>query len=102
MTPGADPARARVVAGLALLGGWPAARIAGAFDGGRHAPPRLDAAETALAAALAGQALDHPAQPERIRLEVPAWLEPGLRAAFGDRFEAELVALMVQAPLDLR
>ena len=100
--PPADPARARIVAGLALLDGWPAARIAGAFDGGRHAPPPLDPAETVLAATLAGQTLDHPAQPERIRLELPAWLEPALRAAFADRFAAELAALMVEAPLDLR
>jgi 16S rRNA (cytosine967-C5)-methyltransferase len=98
----ADLERGRVIAALVLLEGWSTDRVAGAFDGGQYRPPRLSDDERALARALEGHSIEHPGQPAPVRLEFPAWLEPGLREAFGDRMEAELAALMVEAPLDLR
>lgn len=97
-----DASRARVIAALTLIDGWSADRVAGAFDGGRYRPPVLDRAEKALAKALAGQALDRPDQPLWVRQEFPEWLEGDLRVAFGSRLEAEMAALMAEAPLDLR
>lgn len=97
-----DAERARLIAGLALLEGWSADRVAGAFDGGQYRPPRLAEPERALARALEGHTIGHPAQPAAVRLEFPAWLEPAFRAAFGPAMESELAALMVEAPLDLR
>jgi 16S rRNA (cytosine967-C5)-methyltransferase len=98
----ADRERARAIAALTLLEGWTADRIAGAFDGGQYRPARLTAEERALARALEGGTIDGADQPLAIRLEFPAWLEPAFRDAFADRLTAELAALMVEAPLDLR
>ena len=94
--------RARMIAALALLEGWSADRVAGAFDGGRYRPARLNPAERRLAEALAGQDIAHPDQPRWVRLEFPEWLEPALEAALGSRFEAEMAALIAEAPVDLR
>ncbi len=94
--------RALMIAGLALLDGWSADRIAGSFDGGRYRPAPLNHEERMLARALEGQALAHPGQPRHVRLEYPEWLEPKLVAAFGARLEPEMAALMAEAPLDLR
>ena len=74
-----------MIAALALMDGWSADRIAGSFDGGQYRPASADAGERALAQALQGESLDHPEQPLPVRHEFPAWLEPELRAAFGDR-----------------
>jgi 16S rRNA (cytosine967-C5)-methyltransferase len=40
--------------------------------------------------------------PAAVRLEVPDWVEKLLRARFGEALEAEMVAMGVPAPLDLR
>jgi 16S rRNA (cytosine967-C5)-methyltransferase len=98
----ADRDRLRMIAGLALIDGWNADRIAGSFDGGRYHAAPLSAEERNLARALQGQAIEHPEQPEWVRLEYPEWLTPRLRETFGPRFEAEMAALMREAPLDLR
>lgn len=98
----AETERGRMIAALALLEGWSFDRVAGAFDGGQYRPARLSESERALARALEGHTIEHPAQPAPVRLEFPAWLEPAFRDAFGDRMETELAALMVEAPLDLR
>ncbi len=100
LNPGGD--RLRVIAGLAILDGWPADRIAGAFDGGPYRPARLGRHETEAAHKLAGKSIGHPEQPAWVRLEVPPWLEHQLRNLFGPRLEAEAAALGVEAPLDLR
>jgi 16S rRNA (cytosine967-C5)-methyltransferase len=100
--PPADPERARMIAALALLEGWSADRVAGAFDGGQYRPARLTEAERGLARALEGHSIEHPAQPAPVRLEFPGWMEPAFRDAFGGAMEHELAALMVEAPLDLR
>jgi 16S rRNA (cytosine967-C5)-methyltransferase len=94
--------RTLTIAALALIEGWDADRIAGSFDGGRYRPAPLSREERALARALEGQAIAHPEQPRAVRLEYPEWLEPKLAQAFGARLEAEMAALMAEAPLDLR
>ncbi len=94
--------RARVVASLALIEGWPAERIAGVFDGGRYCPAPLAHAERALAAALQGQAIEHRDQPRWVHHEYPSWLDRDLADVFGDRLDAEMAALMREAALDLR
>jgi 16S rRNA (cytosine967-C5)-methyltransferase len=43
-----------------------------------------------------------PAEPRATASAIPAWLEPALKARFGDRVEAEAEALAARAPLDLR
>ncbi len=55
------------------------------FDGSPHAPAAMEADEPQAAPGL-----------------VPAWLEPALKARFGDHLEAEAAALIERAPLDLR
>jgi 16S rRNA (cytosine967-C5)-methyltransferase len=94
--------RLRMIAALAILEGWSADRIAGAFDGGQYRPARLSRHETEVAHKLAGKSIGHPEQPAWVRLEVPPWLEHQLRNLFGSQLEAEAAALGVEAPLDLR
>src|SRR5262245_33806125 len=94
--------RWRTIAALALLEGWSADRIAGAFDGGQYRPPPLERREREAAQKLAGQRIDHADQSAWVRLEYPQWLEHQLRNLLGPRFENEMAALGVEAPLDLR
>jgi 16S rRNA (cytosine967-C5)-methyltransferase len=94
--------RARMIARMALVEGWSADRIAGAFDGGQYRPGTLDTTEKRVAKALEGQSLDDPAAPLWVRLEFPEWCEPRLRRAFGERLEAEMTAAMGEAATDLR
>lgn len=90
--------RQRVMADLALTGG----DLAALFGQGPHAPAALDADEAEIAANLAGQSIDHPAQAPVTRLELPHWLDEPLRAAWGGAFEAEGRALATSGPVDLR
>ena len=60
------------------------------------------AAPADLVAALVGAPLAAPDMPEAVRCEVPDWLLPELREAFGDDLVAEFDALNVPAPVDLR
>jgi len=94
--------RLRMIAALAILEGWSADRTAGAFDGGQYRPARLSRHETEVAHKLAGKSIDHPDQPNWVRLEYPQWLDHQLRNLLGPRFDAEMAALGVEAPLDLR
>jgi len=102
ITGGEATPRRRVVAGLILADGLGLAEAAALFSGQGYAPPTLDAAETTLAAALVEQPLDHPAMPAPVLMEHPDWLEGSLRRAFGPALKAELTALNVPAPLDVR
>ncbi len=94
--------RQRIIALLVLTQEADLARLGELFDGKRYAPALLDEAEAALAQRLAGQPLDHPDQPAFVRGNYPEWLEPMLRARFGDRLEAEMAALNAPASFDLR
>ncbi|TPE61073.1 RsmB/NOP family class I SAM-dependent RNA methyltransferase [Sandaracinobacter neustonicus] len=78
----------RPYSGRAALIGWleaDAPEQLALFDGSAHAPSPVEPYETRAKAALA-----------------PLWLEPAMRARFGDAFEAEALALGARAPLDLR
>ena len=70
------PDRERTIAALALLDGWTADRIAGSFDGGRYHPATLAPEERKLARALERQPIDHPDQPDWVRLEYPGMAGP--------------------------
>jgi len=94
--------RLLIVAALALLDGWSADRIAGAFDGGQYRPPPLEAREREVARKLVGRKIDDREQPTWVRLEYPQWLEHQLRNLFGAGLETEMLALGGEAPLDLR
>jgi 16S rRNA (cytosine967-C5)-methyltransferase len=99
---GAASDRWRMIAALALLEGWTADRIATAFDGGQYRPQPLDRREREAAHKLEGKSIDHPDQPNWVRREYPQWLDHQLRNLLGPRFDAEMAALGVEAPLDLR
>jgi 16S rRNA (cytosine967-C5)-methyltransferase len=62
----------------------------------------LSADEAALAESLTGRPLRHEAQPPWVRCEAPEWLYPRFVEAFGAGAEAELLALIPPAPVDLR
>ncbi|HTW68354.1 MAG TPA: RsmB/NOP family class I SAM-dependent RNA methyltransferase [Acetobacteraceae bacterium] len=91
-----------LVAASLLLQATPLSAIATLFSGGRFAPAPLDAAEQAVLRPLEGHTIDHPAMPDAVRLEVPDWLYPRLAVRFGTATRAELAALLLPAPLDLR
>jgi 16S rRNA (cytosine967-C5)-methyltransferase len=94
--------RARMIARMALIEGWSADRIAGAFDGGQYRPPTLDQTEKRIAKALEGQPLADPAAPLWVKLEFPEWCEPRLKRAFGRRLEPEMRAALDEAATDIR
>src|SRR6185312_239320 len=58
--------------------------------------------ESEAAHKLAGKSIDHPDQPNWVRREYPQWLDHQLRNLLGPRFDTEMAALGVEAPLDLR
>ena len=101
---GLDPesGRHRMLAHLVLVEGLAVSAVVALFDGGRYAPAALSDDEAAAVTALEGQALEHPEQPDWVRLECPEWLLPAFQDAFGMKVEAELRALIAEAPLDLR
>ena len=94
--------RAAVLAWLALVEGRPPAAIGELFGGGRGSPAPLSEAERALLGALRGRTVEHPAMPEDVRLECPAWAAEPLRRRFGPAFAREMAACLAPAPLDLR
>lgn len=96
-----DP-RLRVLVHLALFEGREIAAIRRVFTGRSGAPAPLGGREAAMIEALAGKAPLDEHIPAAIRHGVPEWIEPHLRAAFGDRFVIEMSALAENAPLDLR
>ena len=94
---GADTPRAIVLGALSTARGLDAAAIAAICTGDAHAPEALSEAETS---ALSGRDLDD--APAHVRGDFPEWLEPSLRAVFGDMLVVEMQAMAERAPLDLR
>ncbi len=94
--------RGLTIAHLALVEQMSVAALTERFCGGRFGPAPLEAAELRLTRAVEGHTVDHPAMPRPVRTECPDWAAAPLQAAFGDRFEVELAALLDPAPLDLR
>ena len=96
-----DDARLLIAAAM-LLEGLPLARLDTLYNGSPHSPRPLAEAEHAVLRPLEGASRLHPRMPDDVRLEVPAWILPRLRERFGNDTEAELAALLAEAPLDLR
>ena len=100
---GDAPQSARLlVAASLLLEGWSKSGVQQAFSGGQFAAAPLDRTEAAAVTKIEGHTLDHPAMPDAVRLEIPDWLLPHLVARFGTSLPAEMAALALPAPLDLR
>jgi len=99
-----QPAEARLlmIAHLLLAEGWAAPKLAGHFTGDRFAPEALTKDEIDLVRRFAGRTLVDPTMPEDVRLNLPGWALPGLRARFGDALPEEAAAMETAAPLDLR
>ncbi|MEO0392056.1 MAG: RsmB/NOP family class I SAM-dependent RNA methyltransferase [Pseudomonadota bacterium] len=91
---GGEPHNTRQLA-LAHLG----ADAAPLFDGSSHAPAPMDEIEQALIEKLADL---HDDIPEEARLGVPDWAVTGLKASFGDSWQAEALASQTPASVDLR
>jgi 16S rRNA (cytosine967-C5)-methyltransferase len=91
-----------LVAASLLLEGWVFAGLMQSYSGGRFAPAPLSLAEQQVLRDVEGHTLDHPDMPDGVRFEVPDWLLPMLRTRFGRELGAEMTALAVPAPLDLR
>jgi 16S rRNA (cytosine967-C5)-methyltransferase len=99
---GAPPTPRLLIAASLLLEGWTQEGIGQSFSGGKFAPDRLDAEEARALRGIAGHTLDHPDMPEAVRLEIPEWVLPSLRARFGAALADEMEAMLTPAPLDLR
>ncbi|HKU94095.1 MAG TPA: RsmB/NOP family class I SAM-dependent RNA methyltransferase [Vineibacter sp.] len=94
--------RMRVFADGVLNDGLVVDRMEKTIDAGRYRPASLTDIERATLKRLEGHTLDHPDQSRATRLNIPAWVEPHLDAAFGATFEREVAALGEPAPVDLR
>jgi 16S rRNA (cytosine967-C5)-methyltransferase len=91
-----------LVAASLLTEGWTLAGVAETFSGDRFAPAGLERNEYNALRRVEGQGLDHPEMPEAVRFELPDWLYPRMLARFGADLPAEMAALGLAAPLDLR
>ncbi|MBL8675680.1 MAG: RsmB/NOP family class I SAM-dependent RNA methyltransferase [Rhodospirillales bacterium] len=99
---GAPSARMRVFADGVLTEGLQVDRMEKTIDVGLYRAPSLTEKERATLRRLEGHTLDHPKQPDHVRLNLPEWIAPHFAKAFGDRFEPEVRALDEAAPVDLR
>jgi 16S rRNA (cytosine967-C5)-methyltransferase len=100
---GAAPTpRLVMVAHLLLAERWTPAQLAGHFTGDRFAPSPFAEGEVDLVRRLTGTKLLLPDMPDGVRLNLPAWAQPGLAARFGARLAEEAAAMDTTAPLDLR
>ena len=95
-------ARALLIAETMLAGGRRSEATLALFEGVKFGPAPLSEAERKLIRALDSHTLDTPQQGEAVRGEVPDWAAAALRATLGDRFQAEMAAMLEEAPLDLR
>lgn len=97
-----DTPRNRILAWVTLGEGADEKRIDELFDGSQYAPDILNEAEQSFVKKLIGQPLDHKDMPESIRVECPPEHEETLKNMFGDAFADEMLAMLDNAPLDLR
>lgn len=95
----ADSPRLLALAASHLIDSKPLDELAALCTGDNHAPHPLSEQETLSLSAARRPGLSSPAH---IRCNYPAWLEEELAAAFGDRLEIEMAALLERAPTDLR
>ncbi|NIA70331.1 RsmB/NOP family class I SAM-dependent RNA methyltransferase [Pelagibius litoralis] len=94
--------RSETLAFLLLSGQETVETLEGLCNGEGYGPAVLTQDEGVVLQSLQGQALSTDAQPEEVRHETPGWLMPSFTRAFGPAVEAELDALLQEAPLDLR
>ncbi len=91
-----------LVAASLMLEGWTADGVNQTYSGGQFAPEKVTPAEKPVLAALSGHTLSHPEMPTAVRIEAPDWILPHLEARFGSALEAEMAAMDLPAPVDLR
>jgi 16S rRNA (cytosine967-C5)-methyltransferase len=99
--------RTRVIAYLCLVQGANRSRMQGIFTGKGYSPHVLSSAEDTLVEKLMGAdvnpaTLHRKHMPLHVKYEIPAWLVPRLEAQFGEHFETEAKAWLVQPDLHLR
>ena len=95
-------ARTLVIADLMFEREHSVSSIVETFSGERFTPDQLSEDELKLAKALDKQNLEHPHLPLREKMECPTWAFEMLQAGLGERFEAEMKAMLSPAPMDLR
>jgi 16S rRNA (cytosine967-C5)-methyltransferase len=94
---GEESDRARVLAALAHVWGWPAGRVETAAAD-EHGPGALsDAERTRLTAPIALETA-----PDAVRGDYPDWLDAAMARVFGGRRAEEGAALAMRAPVDVR
>lgn len=93
-----DSPRNRLLAWLLLAEGKTPDQVKRLFEGANV----LTEPEHALLLKLQGCTMVHPAMPDEVRLECPAWATPPLQRRFGDDFAVEMAATLTPPPLDLR
>lgn len=91
-----------LLAAQALFAGQSLQRVSSLFAAERYGPPPLAPWEAEILDRLSTRTLEHPDMPEAVKLEIPGWLLPRLRAQFGNALAAEMQAMNGPAPLDLR
>ena len=96
-----DTPRARIIAYLSL-DGMSVHNVTIRFTGEKYQPDGLSEAEQKSLEVFDGQNLSHQDMPSAVRVECPTWAEEKLQNLFGDDFEAQLIAMLETAPLDLR
>jgi 16S rRNA (cytosine967-C5)-methyltransferase len=94
---GEETPRAIVLGALYQTHNMSAVELAALCSGKPHAPPPLTEDEIQRLSAA-----DLTKAPDCIAGDFPAWLEPSLAAAFGPALVAEMRALAIRAPIDLR
>ena len=99
---GGEPTPRLLIFASIVLAGRNVRDVEPSLGAERYAATPLTATERSVLVALERHKLDHPDMPEAVRLEVPDWLLPALKARFGEALNAEMAALADQAPLDLR
>jgi 16S rRNA (cytosine967-C5)-methyltransferase len=99
---GQAPNPRMLVAASLLVQGWTLDGVAQSYSGGQYGPTSLSRAELGGLRGIEGHTPEHPDMPDDVRMEVPFWVLPLLRARFGGELEAEMAAMSEPAPLDLR
>tara|TARA_R110000868_G_scaffold116608_3_gene310199 strand:+ start:959 stop:2272 length:1314 start_codon:yes stop_codon:yes gene_type:complete len=94
-----DAPRVLAMSAMILLDGTEADAVLALANGAGHAPAALEPDEEAT---IRDARLPDAAAPAHVRLNYPEWMHAEFAAAFGDRLESEMAALMDRAPTDLR
>jgi 16S rRNA (cytosine967-C5)-methyltransferase len=94
---GEESNRARVLAALTHVWGWPAQRVETAAAD-EHGPGALSGAERERLVAP----IPVETAPDSVRGDYPDWLEANMTRVFGDRRAEEGAALAMRAPVDVR